>query len=177
VHWDERYRRYGPARADDVGPPPLFAQFVDIFPTVGTALELGCGRGRVAVWLASRGLLVWGLDISPVAIGLAKDLAQRAGLAELCRFDASDLDEGIPEGPPVDVLVSYLFRDSRLDDAIVDRLKPGGLLAVAALSEVDIGSGRFRARPGELRRAFNQLDVITADERNGEAWLLGRQRP
>jgi hypothetical protein len=77
----------------------------------------------------------------------------------------------------VDVLVSYLFRDSRLDDAIVDRLKPGGLLAVAALSEVDIGSGRFRARPGELRRAFNQLDVITADERNGEAWLLGRQRP
>jgi hypothetical protein len=116
------------------------------------------------------------LDISPVAVGLAKDLAQRAGVAELCRFDASDLDEGLPEGPLVDVLVCYFFRDSRLDDAILDRLKPGGLLAVAALSEVDVGPGQFRAPPGELRKAFNQLDVIAADERNGEAWLLGRRR-
>jgi hypothetical protein len=117
------------------------------------------------------------VDVSPVAIGLAQDLVRRAGLAHGCRFEVADLDEGIPPGPPVDLVLCHMFREPRLDHAIVERLLPGGLLAIAALSEVDVGPGRYRAPSGELLEAFGKLDVIESGEQNGEAWLLGRRRP
>jgi len=177
LHWDDRYSGVGPAPADDIGPPPLFASHEHLFPSSGRALELACGRGRAAAWLASRGLQVWAVDVSPVAIGLAQDLVRRAGLAHGCRFEVADLDEGIPPGPPVDLVLCHMFREPRLDHAIVERLLPGGLLAIAALSEVDVGPGRYRAPSGELLEAFGKLDVIESGEQNGEAWLLGRRRP
>jgi SAM-dependent methyltransferase len=174
IHWDERYAGIGPAPADVAG-PPLFARYEHLFPTEGRALELACGRGRSSVWLARRGLEVWGVDVSAVAIGLAQALAEQSGVADRCRFDVVDLDGGLPDGPPVDVILCYFFRDARLDQQIVKRLIPGGLLAVAALSTVDIGPGSFRVGPGELPAAFASLDVLTQSEGAGQAWLLARR--
>lgn len=171
AHWDDRYLRAEPAPAEDAGPPPLFAPYEHVFPTAGRALELACGRGRGAVWLAGRGLDCWGLDVSPVAVGLARELAERG---DRCRFDVVDLDDGLPDGPPVDVVLCHFFRDPRLDRPIVERLAPGGLLAIAVCSEVDLGPGRFRAGRDELPRAFSDLEVIAEGQRRGEAWLLAR---
>ena len=142
IHWDERYAGIGMAPVDADG-PPLFAPYEHLFPSAGRALELACGRGRCAVWLARRGLEVWGVDVSPVAIGLARELADRSGVGGRCRFDPVDLDAGLPDGPPVDLILCYFFRDARLDDQIVKRLAPGGLLAIAALE-------RCRCWPGPL---------------------------
>lgn len=176
IRWDERYSRRGPAGADAVGPPPVFAASADEFPTTGRALELACGQGALAVWLAARGLTVQGVDISPVAIAQARDLAQRCGVADRCRFEVADLDHGLPAGPRVDVLVCHRFRDRRLDTAIVERLAPGGLLAITALSEVGGTPGPFRVAAGELPAAFGDLEVITAGEGGGQAWLVARAR-
>lgn len=172
THWDERYARVGPAPAHALVLPPFFEAHEDLFPTAGRALEIACGRGRGAVWLASRGLDVWGLDISVVAVELARDLAARSGVGHRCTFDVVDLDDGLPEGPPVNVVLCHLFRDPRLDEAIIKRLAPGGLLAVAVLSEVGVGPGPFRSPPGDLRSAFATLDLIAEGEREGTAWLL-----
>jgi SAM-dependent methyltransferase len=174
VRWDERYASRGQASVGAVGAPPVFAPYEDVFPTAGHALDLACGQGLGAVWLARRGLDVWGLDVSPVAIGQARDLSQRSGVGDRCRFDVVDLDHGLPAGPPVDVIVCHKFRDPRLDRAIVGRLAPGGLLAIIALSEVGATPGPFRIAPDELRAAFAELDLIAAGEGEGEAWLLAR---
>jgi hypothetical protein len=72
-------------------------------------------------------------------------------------------------------LLCYLFRDPKLDEAMVDRLKPGGMLATGVLSEVGAEPGRFRARPGELRNAFGLLDILVEGEGDGMAWLIGRK--
>ena len=175
ARWDERYVSRGSAAVTAVGPPPVFAAFEHSFPTAGHALDLACGQGAFTVWLAQRGLTVSGVDVSTTAVEQARDLARRSGVGERCRFDVMDLDDGLPDGPLVDVLVCHRFRDPRLDDAIIDRLTPGGLLAVSALSEVGAGPGRFRAAPGELTTAFAGFDVITAGEGDGEAWLLARR--
>jgi SAM-dependent methyltransferase len=174
ARWDARYARLGPPRVDAVGPPTWLAPHTDLLPTAGHALDLACGAGSGAVWLAARGLDVQGLDVSAVAVEQARDLARRAGVAERCRIDRVDLDAGLPEGPPVAVVLCHRFRDPRLDAAIVARLAPGGLLAIAACSEVGAGPGRFRVPPGGLVAAFATLEVITAGERDGEAWLLAR---
>ena len=159
-----------------VGPPEHFAQQAHRFPTAGRALELACGDGRASAWLASRGLEVTGLDVSPVAVELATDLARRVpAWATRCRFEVVDLDDGLPPGPPVDLVVCHLFRDVHLDAAIVARLRPGGLLAVAVLSEVGGSPGRHRARPGELLDRFGELEVVDGDEADGTAWLLARR--
>jgi SAM-dependent methyltransferase len=173
IHWDERYVDIGPGPVD-ADPPPLFAPYEYLFPTAGQVLELACGRGRFAVWLARRGLEVWGVDVSPVAIDLARELAERSAVGGRCRFDIVDLDGGLPHGPLVDVIVCYLFRDARLDEQIVKRLTRGGLLAIATLSTVDVGPGPFRAGPGELLAAFASLEVLAQSEGAGHALLLAR---
>lgn len=61
-------------------------------------LELGCGSGSNAVWLAARGFEVTGIDISPLAISSAETRASRLGMT--VRFAAADiLKERIPGGP------------------------------------------------------------------------------
>lgn len=172
-HWDARYREIGMAPADS-GPPPVFATLEHLFPTSGNALDLACGRGRGAVWLAGLGLSYFGVDVSPVAIDLATSLASANGIEERCRFAVHDLDVGLPAGPEVDLLFCYLFRDPALDLPIVERLAPGGVLAIAVLSEVQAGPGPFRAVPGELTDAFSsKVEVLNAGEGDGMAWLIG----
>jgi SAM-dependent methyltransferase len=172
--WDERYAARGPVPVAAVEPPGLLAAYAEAFPTTGQALDIACGPGLGSVWLARRGMNALGLDVSPVAVGLAHDLARRAGVDERCRFEVADLDDGLPAGPPVDVILCHRFRDRRLDRAIVERLAPGGLVAIAALSEVGAEPGPFRAAPGELPVAFAALILVAAGEGHGHAWLLGR---
>src|SRR5437773_1150850 len=93
--WDERYD--AAEVAADVGPPRMFAAYEHVFPTAGHALELACGDGRAAVWLAMRGLDVLACDVSPVAIGRARARAAEHGVSERCRFAVVDLDEGLPD--------------------------------------------------------------------------------
>lgn len=55
--------------------------------------EIGCGSGRTAVGIAaSQRAEVHGIDIALAMIGLAEALARKAGVAELCRFEAADFD-------------------------------------------------------------------------------------
>lgn len=172
--WDERYTTQGPPPVSAIGPPDILARHADAVPTRGQALDLACGQGRASVWLARRGLEVWGLDISPVAVDQARDLARRSGVGDRCRFVMADFDDGLPAGPPVDVIVCHKFRDRRLDHAMVGRLKPGGLLAIVVLSEVGAAPGPFRAVAGELPAAFPELHPLAAGEGDGQAWLLAR---
>jgi SAM-dependent methyltransferase len=175
ARWDVRYARRGASTVDEVGLPRPFHPFADHFPTAGSALELACGTGAAAVWLARRGLHVRGYDVSAVAVAQAGDLAARCGLAARCHFEVADLDDGLPAGDPVDVVFCNKFRDRRLDSSIIERLRAGGLLAISVLSEVGSSPGTFRARPGELVEAFGALDTIASGEADGEAWLLARR--
>ena len=178
ARWDERYAAREPLAIADVAPPAAFVDQVDRFPVIGTALEVACGDGRGAVWLARRGLEVIALDVSPEAVGLARDLVERAGASTRCHIEAVDLDDGLPPGPPADVVLCHLFNAPALDGALLDRLAPGGLLAVAVLSEVGAEPGRFRARPGELLDRFGSVEgltVLDATESAGVARILARR--
>jgi SAM-dependent methyltransferase len=173
--WDAVYG----ARAHADGEPAVPADFQGIehhFPATGRALDLACGRGGGALWLARRGLQVWGVDISAVAIDHARAGAAQWQVADRCRFDVVDLDHGLPPGPPVDVVTCHRFWAPELHDAVIDRLESGGLLAISVLSEVDAAPGRYRAAPGALVAAFGDLEQVGSGEGSGIAWLLARKR-
>lgn len=174
--WDERYATMAAPAARQIAAPAVWRRHAQRFPTSGSALELACGQGAASVWLALRGLTVVGVDISAVAIGQARDLARRAGVGGRCRFEVTDLDGGLPAGPPADVVVCHMFWDRRLGRAIVERLAPGGLLAITVLSEVGAAPGPYRAARGELADVYGDLEVLAAGEADGRAWLLARGR-
>src|SRR5260221_10156924 len=95
VHWDDRYRSGDTPW--DTGRPSSELQRVLAEEKVpaGRAIDLGCGTGANAVWLAQQGFDVTGVDISPLAIERANARAQAAGVS--CRFLVADLSAPPPE--------------------------------------------------------------------------------
>jgi SAM-dependent methyltransferase len=163
--WDARYA------AGDAGepvPPAALVGREHLLPATGRALDVACGRGTVAVWLAGRGLAVDAVDVSPV--GLAAGRARPGG--DAVRWIEADLDDGLPVTGPYDVVVGQRFRAPALYGAMVDVLAPGGLLVVTVLAG---GDGPFRAAPGELLAAFGHLAVVHQEEAGGEAHLVARR--
>jgi len=174
--WDRKHTRSMPASViEPPPPPPLFAHVEREFPRSGTALETACGRGEGAVWLARRGLDYRGVDVSPVAIDMARRFVDAYRLGDRCRLEIWDLDDGLPPGDPVDLLFSHMFRDPALYEEMIDRVVPGGMIALAVLSEVGGQTGEHRAERGELIAAFGHLEVLDEGEGDGVARILVRK--
>lgn len=103
--WNNRYRD---KTGDTSGKPGLvLSQFAGPLAP-GRALELGCGRGDDAHWLARQGWQVTAVDVSAVALAYASDSASRAGLAGNIRFEEHDLAETFPKGSFDLVVASFL---------------------------------------------------------------------
>lgn len=169
-HWDERYRHDD--QSVEEGTPRHLVGLEHLLPASGRALDVACGQGRGSRWLARRGLEVWGVDVSLVAIEAARRSAVDQGLE--CCFDVFDLDDGLPPGPLVDVMLCHLFRSRALDGSMMQRLASGGVLVVVSLSEVGSRPGPFRAAPGELAEAFDRLELLHHSEDSGVARFIGR---
>lgn len=106
----------------------------------GRALDLGCGAGGDALWLARRGWRVTAVDVSAVAVGRLAALARGHGLADLVTTERHDLAASFPRGRFDLVCAHYLHTPVELDRAGVLRraahaLRPNGRLLV-----VDHGS-------------------------------------
>ena len=157
-------------------PPDALRGREQLLPAGGRALDVACGRGGVAVWLAVRGFRVDAVDVSGVALAAGAELAARHGMSGQVRWWHHDLDAGLPAdcAGPYDVVVCQRFRDPARYPDLAARLAPNGLLVVTVLSEVDEGAGPFRAPAGELLRAFAGLEVLANVERDGEASLVAR---
>lgn len=127
------------------------------------AIDLGCGTGANAVFLAERGFDAVGVDFSPVAIGLARERATTAGVADRCQFVVGDLTaDAIPGiAGPFDLLVDFGTLDDLDGDGrramadMVGRLsRPGSVFLLwcfhARTSELPLLSfrGPSRLAPG-----------------------------
>jgi SAM-dependent methyltransferase len=158
-------------------PPDALRGREHLLPAGGRALDVACGRGAVAVWLAERGFTVDAVDVSEVAVADGAALAERYGAGDRVRWWRHDLDAGLPEGcaGPYEVVVCQRFRDPALYPVLGGRLAPGGLLVVTVLSEVGDGPGPFRAPAGELLTAFAGMTPLAHTERDGEASLVARR--
>ncbi len=131
VDWDERY-----AVAEQVwsGRPnrALVAEVAGLRP--GRALDVGCGEGADAVWLAQEGWDLTALDVSAVALERAAAAARSAG-AQVHWVHAGLLEAGLPPGA-FDLVSAQYFALPRTpqaaaEHALLAAVAPGGtLLAV-----------------------------------------------
>ncbi|MBF6248752.1 class I SAM-dependent methyltransferase [Nocardia elegans] len=134
--WEDFYRERDAVWSGKVN--ALFAREVE-HQTPGTALDLGCGEGADAIWLAERGWRVTAVDISTVALERAAAHAVEAGVDHRITFARHNLLESFPAGSFDLVAAQFLHspvaapgeRDGILTRAAA-AVAPGGLLGVVA---------------------------------------------
>jgi SAM-dependent methyltransferase len=171
ARWNERYA--ATEYVFGIEPNRFVADAVgDLSP--GRALDLGCGEGRNAVWLAARGWEVTGVDLSSVAIDKARRLAADAGVEVV--FVRSDLETWTPGTVRHDlVVVSYLHLPSGSRRSVhamaAEALRPGGTLVVVAHHRDNLERGVGGPQDPAvlydeqmLRDDFADLDVIRCEE-------------
>lgn len=157
--WDAVYSRNSPASA----PAEVLCENSCLLPERGTALDLACGLGGNALFLAQRGLAVHAWDISAVAL---QSLRLRASNADLEIYPAiMDIrPQCLPERR-FDVVVVSRFLDRTLVDAIIACLKSGGLLFYQTYTvDKSISHGptnpAYLLQRNELLRLFAPLMVV-----------------
>lgn len=157
--WDRRYAEVESlwsARPNRV----LVAEVGELAP--GRALDLACGEGRNAIWLAERGWDVTGVDFSQVAIAKAKASAERAGVD--VDFVCADLLDYEPASGAHDLVV-LLFLQLPADERrrVLRRaayaLAPGGTLLLVGhdLANLTEGTGG----PSDLNVLYTPEDVVS----------------
>ena len=134
AEWDERYA------ASDLmwGADPnrfVAAECADLPP--GRAIDLACGEGRNAIWLATRGWHADGVDWSKVAIDKAERLAAHAGVTSHTTFACGDLLDYEPAARAYElVLLAYLQVPDAARRVIFSRaaaaVAPGGTFLLVA---------------------------------------------
>ena len=152
--WEQRYRA-----GEQVfkAPAPLVVQFAhDLAP--GCALDLACGPGRNALYLADRGWNVTAIDGSSTAIALL-----RAGNPSIdARVADLDTDEFEPSTDAFDLVLSCYYLQRSLIPGMKSALRAGGLLImIVHLADADLPRGTAaRAYPGELRTFFEDWRIL-----------------
>jgi tellurite methyltransferase len=132
----------------------------------GRALDVACGRGREALYLAESGFEVDAVDVSDVAVDAVDEAARERGLAvHATRVDLLADPAPFPR-PPYDVVVGFYFLQRSLLGLIADTLASGGLLFYETFTRdhVDVlgrdMNERFLLDHNELLRAFSALRVL-----------------
>lgn len=156
-------RRYAAAdRIHSTAVPNRFLMDEVAALTPGMALDVACGAGRNAVWLAERGWHVTAVDFSDVALGMARDLASSRGVS----IDWIEAD-AVTWTPPAQayhlVCVLYLQlpapeRRTALRHA-VEAVRPGGTLLVVGHDLLNLTEGW--GGPSQPEVLFTPDDIVT----------------
>jgi cyclopropane fatty-acyl-phospholipid synthase-like methyltransferase len=158
----------GQAPWDIPGPQPAFVQLEEAGEIRGSVLDVGCGTGEHALYLASRGHEVWGVDFVPIAIERAKEKAKHRGLnAHFLTGDALALEAlGRTFDTVIDCGMFHTLSDEervKFVPSLASVLRSGGVYQMACFSDREPpGEGPRRVSEKEIRDAFAQGWTVQA---------------
>ncbi|MFC9435182.1 class I SAM-dependent methyltransferase [Nocardia sp. NPDC057030] len=168
--WDASYQD-GPAPWDVGGPQPAIARVAAAGGIAGAVLDVGCGSGENALYVASLGFSVLGVDVAETALAIAREQAGARGIeAEFAVADAFHLERlGRTFGTLLD---SGMFHTCDRDErpgyaaSLAAAAEPGGTLYVLCFSDIgpDVGPHPVgRDELGGVFEADGQWNVVAIE--------------
>jgi SAM-dependent methyltransferase len=143
----------------------------DLLPRHGDALDVACGGGRHALWLAALGLTTHAVDRDADAVRIVAEEGRRRRLR--LRADVMDLEsDSVSIGSAAyDLIVVFHYLHRPLFPALVRGLRPGGLLVYETFTRAQSRRGKptnpaFLLKEGELRELIRPLEILR--EREGD---------
>jgi SAM-dependent methyltransferase len=159
AEWDSRYSERDGARWSGRPNGRLVAEVASLTP--GRALDVGCGEGADAIWLARRGWTVTAIDVSDVAVIRARQAAERAGaVVEWVCGDA--LQTAFPAGSFDLVSMQYPALPKAAGEvavrALLSTVRPGALLLAVYHDLSDEHREHMKSR------GIDPADYVDADD-------------
>lgn len=158
--WNTKYSNgeYASAR----GPSKLLVDMLHVLPK-GKALDVACGEGRNAIFLAKNGYDVDAIDISGVAIERGRAMAAKKGVQ--ANFIQADMENYKIPPETYDLIINFNYLQRTLVPVIKEGLKKGGMVIFETytLEQQAIGSPKnpeFLLKPNELLQLFGGLHIF-----------------
>lgn len=177
--WEERYRS-APLIWSGRPNPQLVDEVADLPP--GTAVDVACGEGGDALWLAGRGWRVTAVDLAQTALDRVDAAAAQAGpeVAARVRTVRADVGTWVPGDDRYDLVTSHFLHLPPADRAhafgrMAGAVAPGGTLLVVAHHASDLETTAGRPDVPEL--FFEPEDVVAALEPGDWEVLVAEARP
>lgn len=159
--WNERYRLRERPKEDLDTTPALLVVETATKPAPGRALDLACGAGRNAVWLAEQGWEVTAVDAAEEAIEILRSRAKERGLkidTVVANLEQDEFEIG-PSRWDLIVMCYYLQRN--LFQEAKRGVKPGGILiSIVHITEPGEEAGPHRLLPGQLDQFFSDWEIL-----------------
>lgn len=180
--WDKTYARVGYVFGKE--PAEFLAKHIDELPK-GRSLDIAMGEGRNTVYLAKKGFISEGVDISPVGLAKAQKLAAE-NRVKIITLNA-DLNKYHIKPDHYDVIINFYYLQRSLIPEIKAGLKKGGMVVFETHTMEQLKNAKnggwerdFLLEPGELKRQFADFEILhyseTNDGKNAIASLLARKR-
>lgn len=182
--WDRFYNIGGYVYGKE--PAPFLMKYLHFIPSVQGArvLDLAMGEGRNAVFLAKKGFVVDGVDISEVALRKAKRLARENHVS----FNTvlADLTNYTIKPESYHVILNFDYMQKSLISEIKRGLKKKGVIVYEnhTVDQLQNRAGQnvrrdYLLNRGELKELFKDFDILvyeeTNDGKNAKASLIARK--
>lgn len=148
-------------------PSQFLVENIDLLPK-GHALDVAMGSGRNAIFLAGKGYLVDGVDISDEAVASAMEAARQAGVSITTRV--TDLEKDfIIQSNTFDVIICFNYLQRSLIPRIIEGLRPDGMVVYETyiIDQVQFGRPKnheFLLEHNELLDMFRDLRCLRYHE-------------
>lgn len=163
--WDTIYQRQTDCLTTPE-PVQVLTDFSYLLPETGETLDLACGRGGNALYLAEQGFDSHAWDISSVVLEQLNAQAKKMSLS--ITTQCIDIESSQLPANRFDVVVVSYFLNRSICEQIVSMLKSGGLLFYQTFTIDNHGSGPsnpdYLLKRNELCQLFKQLQLIAYQE-------------
>ena len=145
----------------------VLREFAYLLPDKGDALDLACGQGANAVFLAKSGLDTWAWDISDEVISRLNSITATTSIQ--LKTEVRDVEKSPPSENSFDVICVSYFLDRDIVNNIISALRVNGLLYYQTfihekVTDTGPSNPKYRLKANELLDLFSPLHILAYQE-------------